>query len=150
MGGETLKVVFSGAQGRVGRVLVPGIAAADGIDLVGEVEKGDDLVRIARDAHADVVVDFTEPTSAVTNARAILEAGAQGVIRDATKNRRITLPGARKGYGIRGEGLPGLTGEDDVMFRAFLPVGIPQHIRDEVEIEMTKLVDGLRPDWWKG
>ena len=27
-------------------------------------------------------------------------------------NRRITLPGARKGYGIRGEGLPGLTGEE--------------------------------------
>ena len=71
------------------------------------------------------------------------------MIRDPAKNRRITLPGARKGYGVRGEGLPGLTGDDDVMFRAFLPFPVPQEIKDEVEREMTALVAGLRPDWWK-
>lgn len=75
-----LRVVFSGARGRMGRVLVPGIADADGMRVVGEVEKGDDLVACVRDAEADVVVDFTEPASAVTNANAILEAGAHGVI----------------------------------------------------------------------
>ncbi len=53
----------------------------------------------------------------------------QGVIRDPQKNRKITLPGARKGYGVRGEGLPGLTGDEDVMFRAFLPVEVPEHIK---------------------
>ena len=73
----------------------------------------------------------------------------QGVIRDPKDNRRITLPGARKGYGIRGEGLPGLTGEGDVMLRAFLPVGIPDEIRQEIEQAMSALVAGLRPDWWK-
>lgn len=73
----------------------------------------------------------------------------QGVIRDPAKNRRITLPGARKGYGVRGEGLPGLTGDDDVMFRAFLPYPVPQEIKDEVEREMSALVAGLQPDWWK-
>jgi 5,5'-dehydrodivanillate O-demethylase len=83
-------------------------------------------------------------------ARAVAEGeDPQGVIRDPKQNRRITLPGARKGYGIRGEGLPGLTGEGDVMFRAFLPVGIPPEIQQEVEREMSALVEGLRPDWWK-
>jgi hypothetical protein len=73
----------------------------------------------------------------------------QGVIRDPDKNRKITLPGARKGYGLRGEGLPGLTGDEDVMFRAFLPFDVPQAIKDEVNTAMSALVQGLRPDWWK-
>ena len=73
----------------------------------------------------------------------------QGTIRDPLKNRKITLPGARKGYGLRGEGLPGLTGDEDVMFRAFLPFEVPQHIKEEVETAMSSLVEGLRPDWWK-
>jgi 5,5'-dehydrodivanillate O-demethylase len=73
----------------------------------------------------------------------------QGVLRDPEKNRRITLPGARKGYGLRGEGLPGMTGEEDVMYRAFLPFEVPAQIKDEVETAMSALVKGLRPDWWK-
>lgn len=83
-------------------------------------------------------------------ARIVAEGGdPQGVIRDAAKNRRITLPGARKGYGIRGEGLPGLVGTDDVMIRAFLPFDVPQEIKDEIDDAMSALVAGLRPDWWR-
>ena len=83
-------------------------------------------------------------------ARIVAEGGDPlGVIRDPEKNRKIILPGARKGYGLRGEGLPGLTGDEDVMFRAFLPFEVPQHIKDEVETAMSSLVKGLRPDWWK-
>jgi 5,5'-dehydrodivanillate O-demethylase len=81
--------------------------------------------------------------------RAAAGADPQGVIRDPHKNRRITLPGARRSYGVRGEGLPGLVGDDDVMFRAFLPAGVPPAITAEVTAAMAKLVDGLRPDWWK-
>jgi 5,5'-dehydrodivanillate O-demethylase len=83
-------------------------------------------------------------------ARVVAEGGDPlGVIRDPEKNRKITLPGARKGYGVRGEGLPGLTGEEDVMFRAFLPFEVPEHIKGEDETAMSSMVKGLRPDWWK-
>jgi 5,5'-dehydrodivanillate O-demethylase len=83
-------------------------------------------------------------------ARIVAEGGdPQGVLRDPQKNHKITLPGARKSYGVRGEGLPGLTGDEDVMFRVFLPFGVPEHIKDEVETAMSSLVKGLRPDWWK-
>lgn len=83
-------------------------------------------------------------------ARIVAEGGdPQGVIRDPQKNRKITLPGARKGYGVRGEGLPGLTGEEDVMFRVFLPFEVPEHIKEQVQAAMSSLVAGLRPDWWK-
>lgn len=75
-----LRVVFSGARGKMGRALLPGLRETDGLEVVGEVEKGDDLEAVARAAKADVVVDFTEPSAAVANARAIVAAGAQGVI----------------------------------------------------------------------
>lgn len=77
---EDIKVAFAGAHGRMGRSLVPGLAAAGGIALVAEIEKEDDLVRLVRDSSAEVVVDFTEPASALGNAQAILRAGAHGVI----------------------------------------------------------------------
>ncbi|MGH7898280.1 MAG: Rieske 2Fe-2S domain-containing protein [Candidatus Binatia bacterium] len=73
----------------------------------------------------------------------------QGVIRDPERNRKITLPGARKGYGLRGEGLPGLRGGEDVMLRAFLPFDLPGTIKHEIDAAMSELVKGLRPDWWK-
>jgi 4-hydroxy-tetrahydrodipicolinate reductase len=77
---EPVRIVFAGAAGRVGRGLLPGLRSAEGIAVVGEVEKGEDLVDAVRRAKADVVVDFTEPASAMPNARAILRSGADGVI----------------------------------------------------------------------
>jgi len=37
-------VVFSGAAGRMGRALCPGLAAADGISLVAQIDHGDSIV----------------------------------------------------------------------------------------------------------
>lgn len=75
-----IRVVFSGAKGRMGQVLVPALHAADGVEVVGEVDLGDDLGAVIRDTSAEVVVDFTAPAAAMSNARAIMAAGAQGVI----------------------------------------------------------------------
>jgi 5,5'-dehydrodivanillate O-demethylase len=73
----------------------------------------------------------------------------RGVIRDPATNHKIVLPGARRGYGVRGEGLPGLVGDDDVMLRAFLPFDVPEAVKSAVDAAMSRLVEGLRPDWWK-
>jgi 4-hydroxy-tetrahydrodipicolinate reductase len=75
-----IRIVFSGAKGRVGRALLPGLRAAEGLAVVGEVDLGDDLLAAVRDGAADVVIDFTTPAAAMPNARLILESGAQGVI----------------------------------------------------------------------
>jgi 4-hydroxy-tetrahydrodipicolinate reductase len=77
---DAIRIVFSGAKGRMGRALCPGLASAAGLELVGEVDLGGDLARAVADTKAHVVVDFTTPDAAVANARAILTAGAQGVI----------------------------------------------------------------------
>ena len=72
-----------------------------------------------------------------------------GTLRDPENNRRITLPGARQNYGLHGEGLPGMQGEDDVMLRVFLPFDLPDAIKQEVEAAMSKLVADRRPVSWK-
>lgn len=77
---QPIRVVFSGAKGRMGQALLPGLKAAPGIDVVAEIDRGDDLAAAVRAQHAGVVVDFTTPQAALPNARAILAAGAQGVI----------------------------------------------------------------------
>ncbi|MDA1194899.1 MAG: 4-hydroxy-tetrahydrodipicolinate reductase, partial [Planctomycetota bacterium] len=77
---SAIRIVFSGAQGRMGRALLPGLRANPALEVVGETDLGDDLEATVRAAEAQVVVDFTTPESAVANARAILAAGVQGVI----------------------------------------------------------------------
>jgi hypothetical protein len=42
-----------------------------------------------------------------------------------------------------------MVGDGDAMIRTFLPFGMPQGIKDDLERVMSQLVDGLRPDWWK-
>lgn len=66
----------------------------------------------------------------------------QGIIRDPARNVRITLPGARQNYGLRGEGLPGMTGADDVMLRAFLPPDVPGEIRAFIEGQLARVRGG--------
>ncbi len=75
-----LRILFSGARGRMGRALLPGLRAAEGLQVVAETDIDDDLTIAIAESRAQVVVDFTAPAAAVTNARAILGAGAQGVI----------------------------------------------------------------------
>ena len=75
-----IRVVFSGAQGRMGRALLPALREIQGIEVVGETDKGDDMLEAIRASQADVVVDFTTPLAALSNARLILAAGVHGVI----------------------------------------------------------------------
>lgn len=75
-----LRVLFSGAKGKMGQALLPGLRAAPDLEVVAETDRGDDLAASVQRARAEVVVDFTAPSAAVPHARAILAAGAQGVI----------------------------------------------------------------------
>lgn len=82
-------------------------------------------------------------------ARTVADGGDPiGTLRDDARNKRITLPGARKNYGIKGEGLPGMIGQDDIMLRAFLPADLPDIVKQSIEDAMAKLVEGRRPAYW--
>ncbi len=77
---DMIRIAFSGARGRMGRALLPGLHAAPDVTVVAEIELDDDLTGMARAERAEIVVDFTTPDAALVNARAILAAGAHGVI----------------------------------------------------------------------
>ena len=53
-----IKVGVLGAHGRVGQAIVEGVNAEDDLELVAEIDRGDELQQIV-DAHAEVIVDFT-------------------------------------------------------------------------------------------
>ena len=95
-----IKVLVSGACGRMGKEVVNAVNEAADMELVGAVDIvniGEDIGKIAlgqengikisndltktiKSLKPDVVVDFTQPNSAFSNAKSILEAGARPVI----------------------------------------------------------------------
>ena len=74
------RVVFVGAQGRMGRALIPSLQSAEDIELVAALDVGDDLASTLAALNANVAVDFTTPASAQENAETILDAGVHAVI----------------------------------------------------------------------
>lgn len=66
MANMAIKVGVLGAQGRVGSAVVSGVNAAEDLELVAEIGRGDPLQRLV-DAGAEVVVDFTTPGAVMDN-----------------------------------------------------------------------------------
>lgn len=76
----TINVLINGAFGRMGQITVKAIQEHAGLNLVGQTGREYDLGKAIRDSHAQVVIDFTTPTSVYENAMTILDAGARPVI----------------------------------------------------------------------
>src|SRR4051812_5809098 len=75
-----INVAVSGAAGRMGQTVCAAVEGADDMALVGRADPqlGVSLQDVLGDA--DVVVDFSQPESAVHNARLCLEAGVHCVM----------------------------------------------------------------------
>ena len=75
-----IRVVVSGAAGRMGQAVCEAVAGADGMELAGKADPalGVELSKLLADA--DVVVDFTVPDTALTNVQTCLEAGVHVVV----------------------------------------------------------------------
>jgi 4-hydroxy-tetrahydrodipicolinate reductase len=75
-----IRVVVSGAAGRMGQAVCEAVEGADDVELAGRADPtlGVELAEALGDA--DVIVDFTTPETALANARAGLEAGVHVVV----------------------------------------------------------------------
>jgi len=73
-------VLVNGAKGKMGSETVRAVLGDPALSLVGQTDLGDDLKVAIRDNGAQVVVDFTHPGSAFSNAEIIITAGASPVI----------------------------------------------------------------------
>ncbi|GAB3704887.1 4-hydroxy-tetrahydrodipicolinate reductase [Corynebacterium nasicanis] len=74
-----IKVGVLGAKGRVGSAVCEGVQAADDLELVAQVDQGDDLQMLV-DAGAEVVVDFTTPGSVMGNLEFTTANGIHAVV----------------------------------------------------------------------
>jgi 4-hydroxy-tetrahydrodipicolinate reductase len=75
-----IRVVASGAAGRMGHAVCEAVEGAEDMELVARADPalGVDLADVLDGA--DVVVDFTTPETALENVRAALEAGVHAVV----------------------------------------------------------------------
>jgi 4-hydroxy-tetrahydrodipicolinate reductase len=74
------KVLVNGAKGKMGTMAVASIKADPDLTLVGETDKGDNLVEAIKQSGATVVVDLTTAGSGCDNIVTILKAGAHPVV----------------------------------------------------------------------
>jgi len=69
------RVVIHGAQGRMGRMAVEAVNAADDLELVRATGRADDLSEVLAAESADVLVEFTHGAALAGHVAAALDAG---------------------------------------------------------------------------
>lgn len=100
---SAIRVSVVGAAGRMGATVCAAVEAADGLELAGRFDVGDDLGDLAG---ADVVVDFTVPDVAPANVAHCVAQGVHVVVGTTgwTEERLSTLreqvAAARPGLGV--------------------------------------------------
>ena len=77
--GGTTRVAVLGALGRMGSASVQAIGAADGLQVVAQIDVDDPLDAIV-ETGADVVLDFTQPAVALDHVRWCVERGVHVVV----------------------------------------------------------------------
>jgi 4-hydroxy-tetrahydrodipicolinate reductase len=77
-----IRVAVAGAAGRMGETVCAAVEGAEDMQLVARADPklGTTLAQALADAEAEVVVDFTQPDTALANALACLQAGVHAVI----------------------------------------------------------------------
>ena len=75
-----IRVVVSGAAGRMGEAVCEAVQGAEDMDLAGRADPALDAPLSETLDGADVAVDFTTPEAALDNVRACLDAGVHAVV----------------------------------------------------------------------
>ncbi|GAB3258948.1 4-hydroxy-tetrahydrodipicolinate reductase [Alteromonas gracilis] len=74
-----MRIGVLGARGKVGREVCAAVEAADGLELVAQVDADDDR-RLLVDAQVEAVVDFTHPDVVMDNLAFCIEHGIHAVV----------------------------------------------------------------------
>lgn len=76
----TIKVMVNGASGKMGQETAKSIQKENDFELVGLLNRQDDLAKAIKDGGAEIVIDFTNADSAYRNCLTIIEQGAHPII----------------------------------------------------------------------
>ena len=74
-----MKAAVIGAKGRMGIAMAAGIDATEGIELVAQLDAGDEITAKTLGG-ADVAIEFTRPDSTLDNVLALIDAGVHCVV----------------------------------------------------------------------
>jgi len=74
------KILVNGAKGKMGQETVKAIAKEADLELVAQLDMGDDLAKAITQNRAEVVVDFTRPDTVMKNVKIILTSKAHAVV----------------------------------------------------------------------
>ncbi|HEY6671484.1 MAG TPA: 4-hydroxy-tetrahydrodipicolinate reductase [Solirubrobacterales bacterium] len=79
---ESIKVVVSGAAGRMGETVCGAVESAEDVDLVGRADPalGTSVTNVLSGGEPDVLVDFTTPEAAPANVIEAINAGVHAVV----------------------------------------------------------------------
>lgn len=77
---RNIRVLVNGCTGKMGQTIINALHKDNSIYLAGKAGRNDNLRDMILSAKADVVVDFTHPSVAYSNALTILSCGACGII----------------------------------------------------------------------
>src|SRR5690625_4042183 len=98
----TIRVAVLGAQGRMGQTTCEAIRKAPDMDLVAQVDLGDDLSTLS--GQVDVAVDFTLPDATEDNVTQLISMGIHAVVGttgwDAAALERIEQKSAGTNVGV--------------------------------------------------
>lgn len=75
----TIKVGVLGAKGRVGSAVIAGVKATEDIELVAEIDQ-DDSLSLLTEKGAEVIVDFTTPSTVMSNLEFCIKHGIHCVV----------------------------------------------------------------------
>lgn len=75
-----IKILVNGAQGKMGKMLIPAFEKESGFKLVGQGTHESNLADLIVQTGPDVVVDFTTPQAVFTNVKIMLSANVHPVI----------------------------------------------------------------------
>jgi 4-hydroxy-tetrahydrodipicolinate reductase len=77
---DPIKVVVSGADGRMGEAVCEAVEGAEDMELVGRADPALETAVTTFLSEVDVMVDFTTPEAAPANVLAAIEAGVHAVV----------------------------------------------------------------------
>src|SRR3954466_13854119 len=77
---DPIKVLVSGAAGRMGEAACAAVEGAEDMELVGRADPALETAATQFLSMADVMIDFTTPEAAPANVMAAIEAGVHAVV----------------------------------------------------------------------
>jgi 4-hydroxy-tetrahydrodipicolinate reductase len=145
---DPIRVVVSGAAGKMGQAVVDAVEAADGLELAAQVDPALGTALADSLEGADVCVEFTTPDTALENIKTCLEAGVHVVVGSTGFDKAAARELAEAAHGREAEdAAPNVFVAPNFAIGAVLMMVVSQQIAEHMpEVEIIELHHDQKKD----